>query len=105
MFVLNEEEYQSLRFHFETSNKGRGGRRYLPSAFTELKVEEIKELISFEFDSLDKLIKEINTALKSIGDSNPDIIMITAVSAFASQFYTGVENVLKRLSTLNSIFY
>lgn len=33
MFQLTEEEWKSLRFHFETSN--RGGRRYLPHVFTE----------------------------------------------------------------------
>jgi phage regulator Rha-like protein len=35
MFQLTEEEDKSLRFQFVTSNEGRGGRRYLPYAFTE----------------------------------------------------------------------
>ena len=47
MFQLTKEEFESLRFQFETSNntnplrfqnetsKGRGGTRYLPYAFTE----------------------------------------------------------------------
>ncbi len=35
MFRLNRKEWETLRFHFGTSNKGRGGRRYLPYAFTE----------------------------------------------------------------------
>jgi phage regulator Rha-like protein len=44
MFQLTEEEYDnlrlqtatsSLRFQIGTSNEGRGGRRYLPYAFTE----------------------------------------------------------------------
>src|SRR5208282_6326410 len=34
-FQLTKEEVSSLRFQFETSNKGRGGRRHLPHAFTE----------------------------------------------------------------------
>jgi len=34
MFQLTSEEYDSLRSQFATS-KGRGGRRYLPYAFTE----------------------------------------------------------------------
>ncbi|MBI4353581.1 MAG: hypothetical protein HY593_06640 [Candidatus Omnitrophica bacterium] len=29
------EETESLRLHFATSKKGRGGRRYLPYAFTQ----------------------------------------------------------------------
>ena len=35
MFQLTDDEVTALRFHFETSKHGRGGRRYLPYAFTE----------------------------------------------------------------------
>ena len=35
MFQLTEDEYSSLRFQFGTSNKEKGGRRYLPYVFTE----------------------------------------------------------------------
>src|SRR5437763_14813088 len=35
MFQLTAEEAESLRFQIVTSNTGRGGRRYLPYAFTE----------------------------------------------------------------------
>ncbi len=35
MFQLTDEETKSLRFQIDTSNAGRGGRRYLPYAFTE----------------------------------------------------------------------
>ena len=35
MFQLTEEEFSALRSQFATSNARRGGRRYLPYAFTE----------------------------------------------------------------------
>jgi len=35
MFQLSKDEMKALRFQFETSNKSRGGRRYLPYVFTE----------------------------------------------------------------------
>jgi len=35
MLQLTEEEIVALRSQFATSNVGRGGRRYLPYAFTE----------------------------------------------------------------------
>jgi hypothetical protein len=35
MFKLSPEEWDGLRSQIATSNKGRGGRRYLPLAFTE----------------------------------------------------------------------
>src|SRR2546429_3151424 len=34
-FQLTDEEAESLRSQFATSNTGRGGRRYLPYAFPE----------------------------------------------------------------------
>ncbi|WP_312331269.1 ORF6N domain-containing protein [Sphingobacterium sp.] len=34
-FQLTDEESETLRFQFGTSNAGRGGRRYLPYVFTE----------------------------------------------------------------------
>ena len=35
LMQLTAEEFDSLRYQFGTSNVGRGGRRYLPYAFTE----------------------------------------------------------------------
>ena len=35
MFTLTKAEHESLRSQIATSNIGRGGRRYLPNAFTE----------------------------------------------------------------------
>jgi phage regulator Rha-like protein len=35
IFQMTSEEFGRLRFQFGTSNVGRGGRRYLPYAFTE----------------------------------------------------------------------
>ena len=35
MFQLTAEEIRGLRFQIETSKTGRGGRRYLPFAFTQ----------------------------------------------------------------------
>jgi hypothetical protein len=34
-FQLTEQELEALRFQIGISNKGRGGRRYLPYVFTE----------------------------------------------------------------------
>jgi hypothetical protein len=46
MFQLTKEEVSSLRFQFETSNKGRGGRRYLPYAFTEHGVAMLSSVLN-----------------------------------------------------------
>jgi hypothetical protein len=46
MFQLTKEEARALRFQIETSNKGRGGRRYLPHAFTEHGVAMLPSVLS-----------------------------------------------------------
>ena len=48
MFHLTREETQSLRFQFETSKKGRGGRRYLPYVFTEQGVAMLSSVLNSE---------------------------------------------------------
>jgi hypothetical protein len=45
MFQLNAEETDSLRSQFVTSNLGRGGRRYLPYAFTEQGVAMLSSVL------------------------------------------------------------
>jgi phage regulator Rha-like protein len=46
MFQLSEEEH--LRCQIGTSNKGRGGRRYLPHAFTEHGVVMLSSVLNSE---------------------------------------------------------
>ena len=45
MFQLNTEEFNSLRFQIGISKKGRGGRRYLPYAFTEQGVAMLSSVL------------------------------------------------------------
>ena len=46
MFQLTLEEAESLRLQIATSNKGRGGRRYLPYAFTEQGVAMLSGILN-----------------------------------------------------------
>jgi hypothetical protein len=45
MFQLNQGEFESLRSQFVTSKTGRGGRRYLPYAFTEQGVAMLSSVL------------------------------------------------------------
>jgi len=47
MFRLMPDEAESLRSHYATS-KGRGGRRYIPYAFTELGVAMLSSVLNSE---------------------------------------------------------
>ena len=48
MFQLTEEEAKALRCQIGTSNKGRGGRRYLPHVFTEQGVAMLSSVLNSE---------------------------------------------------------
>jgi len=48
MFQLTQDEAESLRFQIGTSNKGRGGRRYLPYVFTEQGVAMLSTVLNSE---------------------------------------------------------
>ena len=48
MFQLTKEEAESLRSQIVTSNIGRGGRRYLPRAFTEQGVAMLSSVLNSE---------------------------------------------------------
>ncbi|WP_304066712.1 ORF6N domain-containing protein [Pedobacter glucosidilyticus] len=46
MFELSKEEFELLRSQIVTSKDGRGGRRYLPNAFTEQGVAMLSSVIN-----------------------------------------------------------
>ena len=48
MFQLTQDEAEALRFQIGTSNKGRGGRRYLPYVFTEQGVAMLSSVLNSE---------------------------------------------------------
>ena len=48
MFRLTKEEAESLRSHFAISSTERGGRRYLPYAFTEQGVAMLSSVLNSE---------------------------------------------------------
>lgn len=48
MFQLTAEEFECLRFQIGTSNKMRGGRRYLPYVFTEQGVAMLSSVLNSE---------------------------------------------------------
>jgi hypothetical protein len=48
MFMISQDENIFLRSQFATANKGRGGRRNLPYAFTELGVAMLSSVLNSE---------------------------------------------------------
>ncbi len=50
MFQLTADEFEALRSQIGISNKGRGGRRYAPYAFTEHGVAMLSSVLNSEQD-------------------------------------------------------
>ena len=73
MFQLTEDEYNSLRYQFGTSNERKGGRRYLPFVFTEhgvlmlSSVLNSKKAISVNIEIMVTFIKLRQYALSQCG--------------------------------------
>ena len=65
--------------------------------------EELKAEIAVEFDLLQQVVGELEALRRDVGDREPTVREKTAAAAFLAQFYTGVENILKRLSRFHGV--
>jgi hypothetical protein len=61
---------------------------------------ELKAEIGIEFDSLQQVVNEIETLREDVAGREPTVREKTAAAAFLAQFYSGIENILKRLTSL-----
>ncbi|MFQ5570004.1 MAG: hypothetical protein ACE5G0_10035 [Rhodothermales bacterium] len=60
--------------------------------------EELAEVVQFELDAMHTTAEELAALLDDVQKRLPTIREKTAAGAFFAQFYTGVENILKRIS-------
>ncbi len=58
---------------------------------------QLKEEISIEMEWLETTIRELSLLRQELQERQPSIREKTAASAFLAQFYTGIENILKRI--------
>jgi hypothetical protein len=63
-----------------------------------MKLEALKEEISIELENIDTVVKEIVALRLDLGAREPTVREKTAGAAFLSEFYNGIENILKRIS-------
>ena len=74
MLKLSSDEFKSLRFHSGTSNKGRGGRRYLPLVFTEQGVAMLSSILqSKRAIQVNIAIMRVFVRLKQILSTHKDL--------------------------------
>lgn len=60
--------------------------------------EELKAEITIELEAMRQLAAELDSLSRDVAGREPTVRERTAAAAFLAQFYTGVENILKRLS-------
>ena len=63
-----------------------------------MNVADLREEIAIELENLGLVVAEVRALRAELGDREPSVREKTAAAAFLAQFYTGVENVLKRIS-------
>lgn len=65
--------------------------------------EELREEIAIELDNIEMVLRELSILHDEAKEREVSIREKTAASAFLAQFYSGIENLLKRISRYNNI--
>jgi hypothetical protein len=61
-------------------------------------VSELRAEANVEFAHLDRVVDELLSLRQDVGEREPRLRELVAGGAFLTQFYNGVENLLKRIS-------
>lgn len=64
---------------------------------------QLIEEINIEISSMKMIVKDVAILLSEVDNQNPSNIHKSALGAFASQFYNGIENRLKRIHRANNL--
>ncbi len=65
--------------------------------------DELKADLAVEFDALRQLVNELEALRSDVAGREPTVRERTAAAAFLAQFYSGLENILKRLSRFHDV--
>ena len=65
--------------------------------------EELRAEIAVEFAALRQVANELEALRMDVAGREPTVREKTAAAAFLAQFYSGLENILKRLSRFHGV--
>ena len=65
--------------------------------------DELKAELAVEFDALRQVVNELEALRSDVAGREPTVREKTAAAAFLAQFYSGLENILKRLSRFHGV--
>ncbi|MEW6215112.1 MAG: hypothetical protein AB1478_07930 [Nitrospirota bacterium] len=66
-------------------------------------VEDLHDEINIELESIEATLRELSSLQNDIDDRDPTVREKTAAASFMAQFYSGIENILKRISRFQSV--
>jgi hypothetical protein len=65
--------------------------------------EELREEISIELENIETILGELAALYEDVKGREATVREKTAASAFLAQFYSGIENILKRISRYHNV--
>ena len=65
--------------------------------------DELKEEIAIEIENIETVLRELSTLHEDAKRREVSVREKTAASAFLAQFYSGIENILKRISLYSNV--
>lgn len=68
-----------------------------------MNLTELQEEIEIELELILAILEELKALHNDVSGRQPTIREITAAAAFLAQFYSGIENILKRISLFHSL--
>jgi hypothetical protein len=68
-----------------------------------MKPAELREEIAVEIEALEAIASELSALQKDVAGGEPTVREKTAAAAFLAQFYNGIENILKRISSYHAV--
>jgi hypothetical protein len=68
-----------------------------------MKPQELREEVSIELEALEATVYELGALHHDVAGREPTTREKTAAAAFLAQFYSGIENILKRISHYHGI--
>ena len=103
MFQLNKKEAEALRSQFAISKTGRGGRRYLPYAFTEQGVAMLSSVLNSERAikvniAIMRTFVKLRAMLQSNEELNRKFAAVIRKLATHDKYFTVVFDELKKLN-------
>ncbi len=66
-------------------------------------VDELRSEINIELEAIAATLQELVSLYSDVKGKEPTVREITAAASFMAQFYSGIENILKRISRFHSV--